>query len=166
MRREGLPILEGQKQALNEASRSLDQAQPGAAGVMESGLRHNPAMRQAMMDLSGEARTQTLITGMSQERHALADPHVRAQRFVERWTSLSAQQKRLEGWQHDEARVPVEKAMRDMAKEIARDPQAESLLRNRRQELGLGKAGGQDSISRELERSIQRDRDRDRGLGL
>ena len=166
MQREGLPILEGQKQALNEAARSLDQAQPGASGVMKSGLRHNPAMRQAMMDLSGEARAQTLITGMSQERQALADPSVRAQRFVDRWKSLSARQQSLQGWQHDEARAPVEKAMRDTAKEIARDPQAESLLRNRRQELGLGKAGGQDSISRELERSIQRDRDRDRGLGL
>ena len=166
MQREGLPILEGQKQALNEAARSLDQAQRGAAGVMESALRHNSAMRQAMMDLLGEARTQTLITGMSQERQALADPHVRAERFVDRWRSLTAQQKRLEGWQHDEARAPVERAMRDTVKEIARDPQVESLLRNRRQELGLAKAGGQDSISRELERSIQRDRDRDRGLGL
>ena len=164
MRRDGLPILEGQKQALNEATRSLDQAHPGAAGVMESALRHNPAMRQAMMDLSGEARTQTLITGMSQERHALADPHVRAQRFVDRWQSLSARQQSLQGWQHDEARAPVERAMRDTAKEIARDPQVESLLRNRRRELGLGRAGVQDSISRELERSIQRDRDR--GLGL
>jgi RNA:NAD 2'-phosphotransferase (TPT1/KptA family) len=133
---------------------------------MESALRHNPAMRQAMMDMSGEARTQTLITGMAQERRALADPHVRADRLVERWKSLSARQQSLQGWQHDDARAPVEKAMHDTAKEIARDPQAESLLRNRRQELGLAKAGGQDSISRELERSIQRDRDRDRGLGL
>lgn len=166
MQRERLPILEGQKQALNEASRSLDQAQPGAAGVMESALRHSPAMRQAMMDLSGEARTQTLITGMSHERQALADPHVRAQRFVDRWKSLTARKQSLQGWQHDDARAPVEKAMRDTAKEIARDPQVESLLRNRRQELGLAKTAGQDSISRELERSIQRERDRDRGLGL
>lgn len=140
MRRDCLPILEGQKQALNEAARSLDQAQRGASSVMKSALRQNPAIRQAMMDLSGEARTQPLITGMSQERQALADPHVRAQRFLDRWKSLSARQQSLQGWQHDDARAPVEKAMRETAKEIARDPQAESLLRNRRQELGLAKA--------------------------
>jgi Ti-type conjugative transfer relaxase TraA len=166
MQRDGLPILEGQKKALRDAQRSLDQAQPGAAGVMESALRHSPAMRQAMMELSGNERTRTLMTGMAQEREALADPHVRADRVVDRWKSLSSQRDRLQGWQHDDQRAPVEKQMRQVAEGVGRDPQVESLLRHRRQELGLGKGATGDSISRELERSIQYGRDRDRGLGL
>jgi Ti-type conjugative transfer relaxase TraA len=166
MQRDGLPILEGQKKALRDAQRSLDQAQPGAAGVMESALRHSPAMRQAMMELSGNERTRTLMTGMAQEREALADPHVRADRVVDRWKSLSSQRDRLQGWQHDDQRAPVEKQMRQVAEGIGRDPQVESLLRQRRQELGLGKGATGESISRELERSIQYGRDRDRGLGL
>lgn len=166
MQRDGLPILEGQKKALRDAQRSLDQAQPGAAGVMDSALRHSPAMRQAMMELSGNERTRTLMTGIAQEREALADPHVRADRVVDRWKSLSAQRDKLQGWQHDDARAPVEKQMRQVAEGVGRDPQVESLLRQRRQELGLGKGPNGDSISRELERSIQYGRDRDRGLGL
>lgn len=164
MQREGLPILEGQKQALREARQSLDQMQPGAAGVMESALRHNPAMRQAMQELSGRERTRTLMTGMAQEREALADPHVRADRIVDRWKSLSAQRDQLRGWQNDDQRAPVEKAMRDVAQGIGRDPQVESILRNRRHELGLGKTPGAEGIGWELQRSITRDRDR--GLGL
>ena len=166
MRRDGLPLFEGQKQALVDAAKSLDQVQPGAADLMDSALRHNPAMRQAMMELSGSERSRTLMTGMAQEREALADPHVRADRFVERWKALGERRDRLQGWQHDEVRAPVEKSMQGLAKELARDPQAESLLRGRRRELGLGQAKGSESISRELERSLQRDRDRDRGLGL
>jgi hypothetical protein len=166
MQRDGLPALEGQKAALREAQRGLEQAQLGAAGVIESALRYNPAMRQAMMDLSGSERTRTLMTGMAQEREALADPQVRADRFIERWKALSDRHERLQGWQHDKARAPVEKSMQGLAKEIARDPQAESLLRARRQELGLGKMQGRDGIGRELERSIHYRRDRDRGLGL
>ncbi len=166
MRRDGLPLFEGQKQALVDAAKSLDQVQPGAAGMMDSALRYNPAMRQAMMELSGSERRRTLMIGMAQEREALADPHVRADRFVERWKALGERRDRLQGGQNDEARAPVEKSMQGLAKELARDPQAESLLRARRHELGLGRAKSSESISRELERSVQRDRDRDRGLGL
>jgi Ti-type conjugative transfer relaxase TraA len=164
MQRDGLPILEGQKQALRDAQRALDQAQPGAAGVMESALRHSPALRQAMVEQSGNERVNTLMTGMAQEREALADPHVRADRVVERWKSLSTQRDKLKGWQHDDQRAPVEKAMRQIAEGVGRDPQVESLLRHRRHELGLGKGVSGDSISRELQRAIHYDRDR--GLGL
>jgi hypothetical protein len=104
------------------------------------------------------------MTGMAQEREALADPHVRADRVVERWKSLSTQRDKLKGWQHDDQRAPVEKAMRQIAEGVGRDPQVESLLRHRRHELGLGKGVSGDSISRELQRAIHYDRDR--GLGL
>ena len=88
-----------------------------------------------------------------------ADPNVRADRFVERWQELQGQRQQLRGWQHDEARGKVEGQMNGLAKSLERDPQVESVLRNRRQELGIGQHMRQsERISRELERSLTRGR--------
>lgn len=168
MEKKGLPVLEGQKQALRNAEEALEKAQPGAASVMASGLEHAPGMGRAITELTGEARTQALIRGLSQERQALADPAVRADRMVGRWKTLTEQHNRLRGWQHADARKALEQRMQETAREIARDPQMESHLRYRRKELGLGREQtreqGRDSLSRELERKFQRGLERDRGI--
>ncbi|BEV13088.1 Ti-type conjugative transfer relaxase TraA (plasmid) [Asticcacaulis sp. DW145] len=166
MEQKGLPVLEGQKQALNQAAEALEKTQPGAASVMASGLEHAPGMRRAATEMTGEARTQALIKGMAQERQALADPAVRADRMVKRWKALTEQHDRLRGWQHADARKALEQRMQETAREIARDPQMESHLRYRRKELGLGLEQSRDSLSRELERKLQRGLERDRGFEL
>ncbi|WP_343685370.1 Ti-type conjugative transfer relaxase TraA [Asticcacaulis sp.] len=170
MEQKGLPVLEGQKQALKQAAEALEKAQPGAASVMASGLEHAPDMRRAVTELTGEARTQALIKGMAQERQALADPAVRADRMVKRWKDLTEQHDRLRGWQHADARKALEQRMQETARQIARDPQMESHLRYRRNELGLGREQGRDrgreSLSKELERKFQRGLERDRGFEL
>ena len=49
--------------------------------------------------------------------------------------------------------------MNGLAKSLERDPQVESILRNRRQEIGIGQNMRQsEGISRELERSLTRGR--------
>ncbi|ADU13138.1 Ti-type conjugative transfer relaxase TraA [Asticcacaulis excentricus] len=168
MEKKGLPVLEGQKQALRHAEEALEKAQPGAASVMASGLEHAPGMRRAIKELTGEARTQALIKGLSQERQALADPAVRADRMVGRWKTLTEQHDRLRGWQHADARHALEQRMQETAREIARDPLMESHLRYRRKEFGLGREQSRDqsqeSLSRELERKFQRGLERDRGI--
>ncbi|MDC7694422.1 Ti-type conjugative transfer relaxase TraA [Asticcacaulis sp. DXS10W] len=166
MEQKGLPVLEGQKQALKQAAEPLEKTQPGAASVMASGLEHAPGMRRAATEMTGEARTQALIKGMAEERQALAEPAVRADRMVGRWKALSEQHDRLRGWQHADARKALKQRMQETAREIARDPQMESHLRYRRKELGLGLEQSRDSLSRELERKLQRGLERDRGFEL
>jgi hypothetical protein len=55
--------------------------------------------------------------------------------------------------------------MADMAKGLERDPQVESLLRNRTRELGLGKDIGRD-LSRDLAASVSFERTRSIGMSL
>ena len=158
-RREGLPILEAQKQELGLAGQQLDQARPGARELMRSALHYDPDMSRSMTELSGRERVGQVIERLDHERAMQADPNVRADRFVERWQELEGQRQQLRGWQHDAARGKVEGQMQGLAKSLERDPQVESLLRNRRQEIGIGQHMRQnEGISRELERSLTRGR--------
>ena len=158
-RREGLLILEAQKQELNLAGQQLDQARSGGRELMRSALRYDPDMSRSMTELSGRQRVGQVIKRLDHERAMQADPNVRADRFVNRWQELEGQRQQLRGWQHDEARGKVEGQMNGLAKSLERDPQVESILRNRRQEIGIGQNMRQsEGISRELERSLTRGR--------
>ncbi|MCO5164740.1 MAG: AAA family ATPase, partial [Mesorhizobium sp.] len=158
-RREGLPVLDAQRQDLREAGQQLDQARPGARELMRSALRYDPDMQRSMTELSGRERVGQLIGRLDHERAMQANPNVRADRFVERWQELSRQRQQLRGWQKTQARVQVEGQMQGLAKSLERDPQVDSILRNRRQELGIGLHMRQsEGISRELEQSLTRGR--------
>ncbi|GCA53781.1 mobilization protein A [Sinorhizobium sp. KGO-5] len=161
---EGLPVLETQKQELRQAGQQLDRARPGASALMVSALQHDPETRAAMQELSGRERVGQLSAGMDRERAALADPNVRAERFVQRWQELQGERQELRGWQHDEARGKVEGQMRGMTKSLERDPQVESILRNRSQDLGIGHVRQSESLARNMEQSLERGRSQ--GLGM
>jgi Ti-type conjugative transfer relaxase TraA len=157
--REGLPILDMQRQDMREAGQQLDQARPGTHDLMRSALQYDPQIERSMTELSGRERVAQVMDGLKREQSAQQDPNVRAERFVERWQDLKAQRHELRGWQHDQARGKVEGQMQGLAKSLERDPQVESILRNRRQELGIGQQIRQnEGISRELEQSITRGR--------
>lgn len=158
-RSEGLPILDAQRQDLRDAGQQLDQVRPGARELMRSALRYDPDMGRSMTELSGRQRVGQVMERLDHERAMQADPNVRADRFVERWQELQGQRQQLHGWQHDEARGKVEGQMQGLAKGLERDPQVESILRNRRQEIGIGQHTRQsEGISRELEQSLTRGR--------
>ncbi|WP_198155427.1 Ti-type conjugative transfer relaxase TraA, partial [Candidatus Burkholderia verschuerenii] len=76
--REGLPVLDAQKQEIRAAELGLDQARPGTSALMVSALQHDSETRRAMTELSGRERTGKLVVGLDRERTALADPNVRA----------------------------------------------------------------------------------------
>jgi Ti-type conjugative transfer relaxase TraA len=160
---QGLPILETQSRELGKAGQQLDQARPGSHELIRSALQHDPKTVQAMTELTGRNRVGQLVAGMDRERAALADPNIRAGRFVQRWQDLQTERQALRGWQHDEARGKVEGQMRGMAKSLERDPQVESVLRNRTQELGIRHIGREQTIAREMERQVQ---SRSQSLGL
>jgi Ti-type conjugative transfer relaxase TraA len=166
-RREGLPVLDMQRQEMRDAGQQLDQVRDGMKDLMRSTLQNDPATARAMTELSGRERVAHVIDGMKRENAALQDPNVRAERFVERWQELQGQRRELRGWRHDDARAKVESQMSGLAKSLERDPQAESLVRSRSRELGIGQElrRGQ-SIARELQDEMTRSRQLSRGIGL
>ncbi|MBB3811592.1 Ti-type conjugative transfer relaxase TraA [Pseudochelatococcus contaminans] len=166
-RREGLPVLDMQRQEMRDAGQQLDQVRDGMKDLMRSTLQNDPATARAMTELSGRERVAHVIDGMKRENAALQDPNVRAERFVERWQELQGQRRELRGWQHDEARAKVESQMNGMTKSLERDPQVDSILRNRRQELGIGQElrRGQ-TIARELQDEMTRGHRLSRGIGM
>lgn len=166
-RQEGLPVLDMQRQELRGAGQQLDQVSTGMKDLMRSTLQHDPQVTRAITDLSGRERVAHVIEGMKRENAALADPHVRAERFLDRWQVLQDQRRELHGWRNDEARGKVEGQLTDMAKNLERDPQVESILRNREQALGLGRELERgESIAHALQDEMTRGRQVSRGHGL
>lgn len=166
-RREGLPVLDMQREEMRAAGQQLDQVQGGMKDLMRSTLQHDPATVRAMTGLSGRERVARVIEGMKRENAALQDPHVRAERFVDRWQELQEQRRELRGWQHDEARARVESQMSGLAKGLERDPEAEGIVRDRSRELGIRQELGQEqSVARALQEDMTRGHRLDRGIDL
>ena len=166
-RREGLPVLDMQRQEMRAAGQRLDQVQGGMKDLMRSTLENDPGTVRAMTELSGRERVAQVIEGMKRENAALQDPHVRAERFVDRWQELQEQRRELRGWQHDEARAEVESQMSGLAKSLERDPQAETIVRDRSRELGIEQDLRQgQSIARALQEDMTRGHRLGRGIDL
>ncbi|RVG23673.1 Ti-type conjugative transfer relaxase TraA [Sinorhizobium meliloti] len=162
--RQDLPVLETQKQELRTSAERLDQARPGSYALMKSALQYDPETATAMTELSGRERVGELVAGMDRERAALADPNVRADRFIERWQELQAERRTLTtGW-HVEARAKIDSQMKGLTKSLERDPQLESVLRNRAQELGISHIRQSQNLAREMERHITQSRSQSLGL--
>lgn len=165
--RDGLPVLDMQRQEMRVAGQHLDQVQDGMKDLMRSTLQHDPQTARAMTELSGRERVAHVIDGIKRENAALQDPNVRAERFVNRWQELDDQRQKLHGWQHDEARGKVESQMSSLAKNLERDPQAESIVRHRSKELGIGQElDREQSVARALQAQITRGQQIDRGFGI
>ncbi|WP_252869875.1 TraA [Brucella pituitosa] len=166
-RREGLPVLDMQRQEMRGAGQQLDQVRDGMNELMRSTLQNDPQTARAMTELSGRDRVAHVIEGMKRENAALQDPNVRAERFVNRWQELQGQHQQLRGWQHDEARGKVEGQMDGLTKSLERDPQVESILRNRSRELGIGhELHREQTVARALQEEMTRGQRLSRGHGI
>ncbi|WP_065847748.1 Ti-type conjugative transfer relaxase TraA [Sphingobium sp. Ndbn-10] len=150
-------VLEHQKVALERAIGALDTLRPGASDDMTAAMKRDPALvREAAAGRSGP-----MIEAMAQEARVRADPHLRADRFVERWQGLSAERDRLYRAGDMTGRKELGQEMAGMAKSLERDPQVESILRGRSRELGL-----EISMGREISRDLGRELSRDLGIGM
>jgi hypothetical protein len=153
-RASGAPILEHQKVALERSSQALEQIKPGASRDLSVVMQRDPALlREAAAGRSGP-----MLDAMAQEARVRADPNLRADRFVERWQGLQQERDRLYRAGDMAGREKAGKEMAGMAKSLERDPQVESILRNRTRELGLeiGMSRGRDmgDLGRELARDL------------
>lgn len=93
------------------------------------------------------------------------DPTKRADRFVERWNRLSDRAERA----YVSGDILTQKAMRghmaDMARSLERGPQMESVLANRKQQLGVTFDSGR-RLGAELAFNHRIDLELGRGLGI
>ena len=89
-----------------------------------------------------EDASTALVRALQLETELRVDPGRRADRFVERWQKLD--QIGLRQYQAGDMSgyKSTRSAMGDMAKSLERDPQLESILANRKRELGIAFESG------------------------
>jgi Ti-type conjugative transfer relaxase TraA len=155
----GLQPMPHQIAARDKAFAALNDIRPKAGRDLSVAFSRQPEL----VSQTTSGRTANAIRAMQLEAEIRTNPQMRADRFVENWQRLR--------WQRDQAfqsgnysRADATTAsMGEMAKGLERDPQVESLLRNRKIELGLhsGVSGG---ISHQLNDYLGLGRGR--GLGI
>jgi hypothetical protein len=86
---------------------------------------------------AADGKADRVIQAMTLESRLRVDPQLRADTFVSRWQALD-RQRRLLLRDHETSRAgKISDTMIGMAKSLERDPQIESILRNRRAEFKL-----------------------------
>lgn len=93
------------------------------------------------------------------------DPNLRADPFVERWNHYTKAAERASVDGDYDRRRACQDGMRSMAKSLERDPQVQSILANRKQELGISIDSGR-RLGAELTFNHGVDLGRGRGLGI
>ena len=171
VRRAGGKELPHELERYSQARQDLDALRPG--GVND--LREAFGKSYKLTSEAAAGRTAGAIAAMDRQDTARAAERVAADRAARDRTRLAAEAKRLAaetekraelfvaGWKKDSARArqaPTHAArdearanLTSMAKSLHRDPQLESLLHNRRAELGL-KSSGTGSLSHDLQRHL------------
>jgi hypothetical protein len=155
MQERNLPVLPHQEAALAKAGNRLDQIRPEAARDLASAFAENPGLARE----TAEGRTQRAIRAMQVEREIRHDPDKRADRFVSRWRGLDRARMSFTNSGDYGSAKRIADSMSTLAQGLHRDPQMESVLRNRTQQLGIAMQGGS-GIGHELMRHLGR------GLGI
>jgi len=168
----GHPDGEGspeQMRELNDARKAFEKVRPHGWRDAEEAYVKNPELvrETAGGQVNRAVRALQLETDIRTGRDTdLANnPSRRADRFVERWQKLDQTSQRqyrdgdLSGYKATRAQ------MGDMAKSLERDPQLESLLANRKQQLGITFESGR-RLGAELAFTHGIDLGRGRGIGI
>jgi Ti-type conjugative transfer relaxase TraA len=150
-----------QVKELQEARKVFEAVRPYGSHDAEAAYKKNPEL--ALEAASGNpARA---IRALQLETELRTDPSRRADRFVERWQKLD----HTSGRQYQAGDIAGYKATRsamgDMAKSLERDPQLESILANRKRDLGIAFESSR-RLGQELAFAHGIDLGRGRGIGI
>ena len=154
----------GQVQELHEARAAFNDLRPHGSRDAEAVYKKNP-------DFAGDvasgnpARAAPARRALQLEAEIRTDPQRRADRFVERWQKLDQTSQRQYRAGDISGYKATRSAMGDMANSLQRDPQMESLLANRKKDLGIGIDSGR-SLDQQLAFTHGIDLGIGRGLGL
>ncbi|MEG3089644.1 Ti-type conjugative transfer relaxase TraA [Sphingomonas sp. PB4P5] len=144
---------------LGEARRDLNNLRQHAATDAESAYSRDASLAPE----AARGDTERARLAIIREREVRTNPELRADGFVERWNRLSAGAERAYASGDYERRRALQDDMRGMAKSLERDPQMESILANRKQQLGIQFETGR-KLGAEL--AFNHGIDLGRGLGI
>jgi len=159
MRRAGLDVLPHQNIAHREARQALDAIRPEGGRDLISAFTRD----RSVLDEAVAGRPAAAIRAMQLEAEIRAGLDRKTDRFIDDWQAGIRRYRMLQRSGDSDAAWQTGERLSAMAKSLERDPQIESLLRNRAKELGITVAPGQ-SLSQSLQRSL--DLSRSRGIGL
>jgi hypothetical protein len=150
-----------QVKELQEARKVFEEVRPYGSHDAEAAYKKNPEL---VHEAAG-GQLNRAIRALQLETELRIDPNLRADRFVERWQKLD--QSSLRQYQAGDISGyrATRSAMGDMARSLERDPQLESLLDNRKRELGIAFESGR-RLGLELTFTHGIDLGRGRGLGI
>ncbi|MDE2469799.1 MAG: Ti-type conjugative transfer relaxase TraA [Bradyrhizobium sp.] len=127
-----------QVKELQKARKIFEEVRPYGSVDAEAAYKKDP-------DLAHEAaggRVNRAIRALQLETEMRIDPSRRADLFVERWQELGQTRQRQYQAGDMSGYRSTRSAMGDMARSLERDPQLESLLENRKRELGISFESG------------------------
>jgi Ti-type conjugative transfer relaxase TraA len=146
---------------LQKARKIFEEVRPYGSHDAEAAYKKNPELARE----AAGGRVNRAIRALQLETELRIDPSRRADHFVERWQKLDHaglaqyQAGDISGYK------ATRSAMGDMARSLERDPQMESILANRKHELGIAFESGR-RLGLELAFSHGIDLRRGRGIGL
>ena len=150
-----------QVKELQKARRVFEEVRPYGSHDAEAAYKKNPELARE----AGSGRVNSAIRALQLETDLRIHPERRADRFVERWQKLD----QISHHQYQAGDISGYKASRsamgDMARSLERDPQLESLLANRKRELGIAFESGR-RLGHELAFTHGIDLGRGRGIGI
>ncbi|WP_041801244.1 Ti-type conjugative transfer relaxase TraA [Rhodopseudomonas palustris] len=161
MQQQGGKASSEQVKELQEARKEFEAVRPYGSHDAEAAYKTNPDLAEQ----AASGNPARAIRALQLETELRTDPSRRADRFVERWQKLDQTSQHqyqagdMSGYKSTRA------AMGDMAKNLERDPQLESILAGRKQQLGIAFETGR-RLGQELAFTHGIDLGRGRGIGL
>jgi hypothetical protein len=150
-----------QVKELQKARRAFEEVRPYGSVDAEAAYKKNTELARE----AAGGRVNRAIRALQLETALRIDPNRRADRFVERWQELKqTSQHQYQAGNMSGCRA-TRSAMGDMARGLERDPQMESILANRKRELGISFETGR-RLGHELAFAHGLDLGRGRGLGI
>ena len=161
MQKQGGKASPEQVKELQEARKVFEEVRPYGSHDAEAAYKKNPEL--AFEAASGNSAR--AVRALQLETELRTDPGRRADGFVERWQKLDQASQRQYQAGDIAGYKAARSAMGDMAKSLERDPQLESILANRKRDLGIAFESGR-RLSQELAFTHGIDLGRGRGIGI
>lgn len=165
----GLPVLAHQAEALERAGQALDDLAPNLAQDTRAALQRAPELARGAGTQEGALALGQAIGAERQARLALDE---RARGAVRAWHQLERAYEKA-GTSYDRpAQREAGARLEAFAQELKRDPQLDSLLRQRGRDLGITEGSRLDRVvqaqEHELARTLRRELgiSMDRGMGM
>ncbi len=150
-----------QVKELQKSRRAFEEVRPYGSRDAEAAYKKNTELARE----AAGGRVNRAIRALQLETELRIDPSRRADRFVQRWQELKqTSQHQYQAGDMSGCRA-TRSAMGDMARGLERDPQMESILANRKRELGISFETGR-RLGHELAFAHGIDLGRGRGIGI